>query len=270
MAGRPHDRTDEDAERWRLLRSLDRFLTGPLVILSFVWIGILVLEFTGGTDARLDWLFYAIWAVFIVEVLIELLIAPSRTAYLRGNWLKVGALFVPALRVLRALTAVRFLRLAGATRSVSLIRLLTSLNRGMAALGATLDRARFGYMVVLTILVIVVGAAGMLLFEGPEGPENGNGLSTYGDALWWTAMVMTTIGTDYFPVTAEGRALAWALSLFAIGVFSYVTATIASFLLGLGDARSTAYRRDEAFRVELEELRAQMAALNSRLKETAT
>jgi voltage-gated potassium channel len=27
----------------------------------------------------------------------------------------------------------------------------------------------------------------------------------YGNALWWTAMVMTTIGSDYFPKTAEGR-----------------------------------------------------------------
>ena len=268
MAGTQDEKAVERAERWQLLGTLDRLLKAPLVVLSFVWLGILVIEFAGGSDQRLEVLFYAIWAVFIGEVVIDLVIAPDRLAYLRANWLKVAALLVPALRVLRVFTALRFLRAAGAIRSLSLVRLLTSLNRGMGALASTLDRARFGYVVVLTILVVVVGAAGMLLFERPGDPAVGDGLTNYGDALWWTAMVMTTIGTDYFPVTAEGRLLAWGLSVFAIGVFSYVTATMASHFLGLGNARSREVR-DEGLRLELAELRAQMAALTQRLGDTA-
>ena len=30
---------------------------------------------------------------------------------------------------------------------------------------------------------------------------------------WWTAMMITTVGTDYFPVTVEGRSLACVVSL---------------------------------------------------------
>lgn len=267
MATTPDDRAAEHAERWQLLRTLDRMLEGPLVVLSFVWLGILVVEFAGGTDSRLDVPFYALWAVFIGEVIIELVIAPDRFGYLRTNWLKVLSLLMPALRVLRVFSALRFLRAARAVRSVSLVRLLTSLNRGMGALARTLDRARFVYVVGLTVLVVVVGAAGMLMFEraGDVGVERG--LTTYGDALWWTAMVMTTAGTDYFPVTAEGRLLGWGLSVFAIGVFSYVTATMASHFLGLGSDRSTD-ARNGALAAELAELRVEMAALRQRLGET--
>jgi voltage-gated potassium channel len=255
------------AERWKLLRTVDRMLDGPLIVLSFVWLGILVIELAGGSDSRLDVLFYAIWATFIVEVVLEVVIAPDRAAYLRANWLKIVALLVPALRALRVFTALRFLRAAGATRSASLVRLLTSLNRGMSALSLTLDRTRFVYVVALTALIVFVGAAGMLFFERTAAGGVGvRGLTTYGDALWWTAMVMTTIGTDYFPVTAEGRLLAWGLSVFALGVFSYVTATMASYFLGLGDARAGEGRDAELAR-ELAELRAEMATLTLRLTE---
>ena len=256
------DLADQQAvreERWRLLQTIDRMLNGPLIVLSFVWLGILVTEFAGGSDSRLDALFYAIWAVFIAEAVIELLIAPDRADYLRANWLKVVALVVPALRVLRVVSALRFLRAARAVRSAGLIRLLTSLNRGMGALSRTLERTRFGYVVALTVLVIVVGAAGMLFFERSSDGLQSEGLTTYGDALWWTAMVMTTVGTDYFPVSAEGRLLAWALSVFAIGVFGYVTATLASHFLGLTTDGSN--RRDETLARELALLRAEVAAL---------
>ena len=57
-------------------------------------------------------------------------------------------------------------------------------------------------------------------------------LSTdYGIALWWTAMMMTTIGSDYYPKTAEGRILCFFLALYAVVVFGYLTATLATFFI---------------------------------------
>lgn len=260
------DRSEEQAvrhERWRLLRTIDEMLGGPLIVLSFVWLAILVIEFVWGSDSRLDVLFYAIWAVFIADAVMEIIIAPERVEYLRANWLKIVALIVPALRLLRVVSALRFLRAAGAVRSAGLLRLVTSLNRGLDALSRTLKRTRFGYVVALTVLVIVVGAAGILFFERSALSDGGEGITTYGDALWWTSMVMTTVGTDYFPVTAEGRLLAWALSVFAIGVFGYVTATLASHFLGLATADAP-NRRDETLVREIALLRAQVAALTKR------
>ncbi|MEO8573761.1 MAG: potassium channel family protein, partial [Pyrinomonadaceae bacterium] len=55
---------------------------------------------------------------------------------------------------------------------------------------------------------------------------------TYGDALWWTAMLLTSIGSDYFPQSAEGRVLCFIIALYGFAVFGYVTATLATFFIG--------------------------------------
>jgi len=83
-------------------------------------------------------------------------------------------------------------------------------------------------VLALTVMVIFAGAAGMYAFEnGAPG-----GLNSYGEALWWTAMVMTTMGSQYWPQTFEGRVLCVFLALYAFAVFGYVTATLATFFVG--------------------------------------
>ena len=105
---------------------------------------------------------------------------------------------------------------------------VTSLNRGMRALGASMGRRGFGYVVALSVVVTLAGAAGMYAFEGDvEG-----GLQTYGEALWWTAMLLTSLGSEYWPRTAEGRALCFILSLYGFAVFGYVTAALGTFFVG--------------------------------------
>lgn len=264
----PDEKLEREAatsERWELLRWLDRMLAGPLVVLSFVWLAILVVELVVGTDPRLEVLFYVIWAVFILEVAIQLTIAPDRAAYLRGNWLKIVALFVPALRALRALTALRFLRAAAAVRSASLLRLVTSLNRGIGALSHTLDRTRFVYVVLLTVLVIAVGSAGLFFFEAAAA---GATITDYGEALWWTAITMTTIGGESSPITPEGRVVAWLVSVYALGVFGYITATMASHFLGLG-AQTRVPAVDAPLGNEIAALRAEIGRLSGQLDAVA-
>jgi voltage-gated potassium channel len=98
----------------------------------------------------------------------------------------------------------------------------------MRALSATMQRRAFGYVVLLTVIVIFGGAAGMYAFER----DVDGGLNNYGTALWWTTMIMTTLGSEYWPQTPEGRVLCIILSLFAFAIFGYITATIATFFLG--------------------------------------
>ncbi|WP_333334929.1 MULTISPECIES: hypothetical protein [unclassified Microcoleus] len=56
-------------------------------------------------------------------------------------------------------------------------------------------------------------------------------MNDYGTALWWTAMLMSTISSDYFAKTASGRVLGFLLSLCAIAVCGYLTATLATFFV---------------------------------------
>ncbi len=205
-------------------------------MLSFVWLILVAIDLVHGLTPLWQHISLGIWIVFIVDFLVELLIAPNRWAYLKQNWLTALSILLPAFRILRVFRAFRILQAAKATRSLSLLRLLTSIRRGMGATAKTLQRRGFGYVVGLTAIITFSGAAGMALFESPAalreaGITDAKGLQSYGDALWWTAMMMTTMGSDYWPKTVEGRILGWLIAVYAFAVFGYITATIASHFI---------------------------------------
>lgn len=62
--------------------------------------------------------------------------------------------------------------------------------------------------------------------------RGGPGFQDYGTALWWTAMLLTTMGSEYWPRTPEGRILCLLLATYAFAVFGYVTAAIAAYFVG--------------------------------------
>jgi len=227
----PQPQEDLQQERWKLLNQINALMETPLIILSFVWLGLLVVDFTQGLSPFLQTLSSVIWGIFVVDFAIAMLIAPAKVAYLRTNWLTAVALLLPALRIFRLVRAIRVLRVARATRSLGLVRLVTSLNRGMGALSRLVGRRGFGYIAILTLLVTFAGAAGMYFFEQSVATSE-RGLHSYGEAVWWTAMIMTTLGSEYWPQTGEGRILGWLLSLYAFAIFGYITAAIASYFVG--------------------------------------
>lgn len=208
-------------ERYNLLVSIERFLEGPMIFLGFIWLVLLIVELIWGLSRVLEIFSLAIWVIFILDFIIKFILAPAKLNFLKKNWLTAISLFIPALRVFRIL---RFLRVL---RGIRLIRIVSSLNRSMNSLAATMQRRAFGYVVALTLAVTFGGAAGMYAIEHPN-----PGFESYGMALWWTAMRIITAGSDFWPATPEGRALAFLLSLFGYAIFGYVTATLATFFIG--------------------------------------
>lgn len=231
MADAPYE--DLRRERGQLLERLQDWLETPMLVLAFIWLALFVVEVVWGAGPVLEALGTAIWIAFLVEFGLGLVLAPDKTDYFRRNWLKALALLAPALRMLRVVRIARLARLsrvAGVARGGRLLRVVSSLNRGMRALGASMGRRGVGYVVVLTLVVVAVGAAGMFALENDRPGEHG--FSDFGDALWWTAMLMTTMGSSYWPETGAGRILCLLLSLYAFAVFGYVTAVLASFFVG--------------------------------------
>lgn len=214
-----------DDERQSLIARIEDWLDTPMLILGFVWLGLLIYEFIWELSPALELAGTVIWIIFIVDFAVKFLLAPDKLNYVKSNWLTALSLIVPALRVFRAF---RIFRLVRTARGLRLFRVLTSLNRGMKALGESFSRRGFGYVLALSAIIIFAGAAGMLAFEN----EVEGGIKTYGDALWWTAMLLTSIGSEYFPKTAEGRVLCFLLALYGFAVFGYVTATLATFFVG--------------------------------------
>ena len=237
-------------ERYELLRRLEDSLETPMLVLAFVWLALLVGELIWGESLMFEVLGTIIWVIFILDFAVAFVLAPHKIAYLKNNWLTALSLLVPALRLFRFSRVFRLFRLARMGRSLRLLRVVSSLNRSMRALGASLSRRGFGYVLALTVLVAFTGAAGMYAFENAAP----GGLKSYGEALWWTTMVLTTMGSQYWPLTIEGRVLCVFLALYAFAVFGYVTATLATFFIGrdaeddeaeLAGARQLAALREE-------------------------
>jgi voltage-gated potassium channel len=244
---------DEQLERERdeLLERVSEWFEVPMVVLGFLWLLLVVMELTRGLSPLFATLNQVIWIIFVLHFLLEFAIAPRKVVYLRRNVLTMVALVIPALRLARVFRVARVLR---ATRGVRLLRVVTTANRGMRAVGRVMGRRGLGYVVMLTLLVNLLGAAGIFAFEREvrAGP-----VDSFGSALWWTAMMLTTMGSDYYPRSPEGRVLALLLAIYAFTVFGYVTAAIASVFV----SRDVEEDGVQARAADVDALRAEVQAL---------
>ncbi|AYK14808.1 potassium channel family protein [Methanosarcina flavescens] len=237
-------------ERKELLYQINDLFDLPLTLLSLLWLVLIIVDFVYGLSSSLQKLSLVIWGIFIVDFLIELYISPLKKDYLKSNWLVTFSLFLPALRVLRLFKGFRLVRFANSVRSLNLARILSSFNRSLRTVRQVIRQRGLRYVLLLTVLITFLGAAGMYNFEHP-------GITSYWDALWWTAMIMTTIGSAYWPVTPEGRILAFSLSVYAFSIFGYITAALASMLVGKD--------KEELSSKEIAEMRSEVQKLSSEI-----
>jgi voltage-gated potassium channel len=141
---------------------------------------------------------------------------------------------------------------------VRFVKVIASINRGMKALRASLQRRGMIYVTALTLMITFVGAGGLFGFE----QGNNSGFGSYGESLWRTAMIITTMGTGTEPKSMEGRALVLLLALYSFAIFGYITASLATFFVG----RDAQENRDgvagqqsmDALRDEIRALRAEI------------
>jgi voltage-gated potassium channel len=250
------EETAEERERWLTLRQLEEWLEGPMILLSLFWLLLVLVELIWTTSGIFQLVGTAIWIVFIAEFVLRFALAPRKFRFLRYNVVTVVALAAPALRFLNAL---RFLRLA---RGLRLVRIVGTANRGINALRKSFDRRGLGYVLLTTTLVIALGAAGMMTFE--PSTEVRDGFTGYVDALWWTAMLIATVGSGFWPVSPEGRMLTLLLAVYGLAVFGYITASLATFFIG---QEADAADGEVAGAAELRALRQEIALLREELRD---
>ena len=229
-------------ERLELLRNVQAMLEPFMVALGIVFTVLLIVDYGGfASETRYaGWLataFNVIWVVFIVDFLLRYTIAPEpdpalgfvKLRFLKANWLTVVSLALPALRPLRAIRGLRALRAARATRSLSLVRLIGGVNRGIRLLRRLAGQHAFGYVAGMSVFVVLLGATGAWYFD--QGIEDAP-IQSFGDALWWASTLITTMNSEKYVVSPEARVIGLLMRVFALSVFGYVTATIASYLVG--------------------------------------
>ncbi|WP_344945137.1 potassium channel family protein [Terrabacter ginsenosidimutans] len=186
------------------------------------------------------------WAAFAVDYAVRLGLSRRRAGFVRTNLLDLAVVVLPLLRPLRLLR---------------LVTLLSVLNRAM---GGSL-RGRVGvYVSGATALVLSVAGLAILDAERQSSEPN---ITSFGDALWWAATTVTTVGYgDRYPTTATGRFIAGGLMLAGIALLGIVTASFASWLLDKvreveGESQAATRRDIEALTAEVRALREELAGL---------
>jgi voltage-gated potassium channel len=244
---------EDYAAREELREKLDRYLDVPLALASVVVVLLIIIQLSGEVSepwqGRLEALSWGLWGLFFVEFLLKFALAPVKRHYVRKHWLDVLVVLLPFLRFLRLARVLR------ATRALPVLRLLVFGGRGSESTLALLKRRRLGQLAIVSAMVVLLGAATGLLLEAEA---QGSQIRTFGNALWWSATLVTTVGSELYPVTVGGRVLGFLLMLYAVGVFSYFIGAIASVLVESDTRRSPeAEKKDGASlsRRELDALR---------------
>ena len=199
------------AHREALLHRIERLTELPLLVLAFVMIPLLIGPFLWHLSPAEEAVFIVldtfIWAIFAIDLIIKVVVAPHRLAYLKRHWLEVLVVVVPFFRPLRLLRIFLF----GSRAWVGMRRLVN-----------------IDFLLVYGIGLVIIAAT---IVASVEGGENAS-IQSFPDALWWAVVTITTVGYgDMVPITATGRAVAFVLMLGGIAFFSGVTANLASYLV---------------------------------------
>jgi voltage-gated potassium channel len=234
--------TDDTSQGDRLTRFSAR-VDPVMMVLALLWLPVLVVPLVtqlhgsvAGAFATVD---YLVWAAFLLEYIAKLKLATDRWKFVRHHVLDLAMVAVPILRPLRLARLLRFVRLG----------------RVLIVLGGSLRRARAMltyhalHFVLLAVTTIIFAAAGLeLVFEQHStGPTT---IHSFGDALWWAVVTVTTVGYgDKVPMTGGGKWVAAGLMFTGIGLVGTLTATIASYFV------------QEQHSAEMADLKAQLAEI---------
>lgn len=78
---------------------------------------------------------------------------------------------------------------------------------------------------IATVAVVTYFAA--LLFYEFEAPVNAS-VRSFGDALWWAWMNVTTVGASFFPITITGKVICVLLPVLGMAMFPVFTVYVTS------------------------------------------
>ena len=220
-------------ERERLNKRISSITESPLIILAFAMIPLLLGPYIWdlsqdelNTFNKLDQI---IWALFVINLIVKVLIAPRRLSFLKSNILEV-IVVIPYLQPLRIVFF------------------------GTKAIWGMTKIARPDFLIVVSGGLVIISATIVTSLERSSNPE----LGSFPDALWWAIVTITTVGYgNQEPVTFFGRIVAVILMITGVGFFGAIAANLAAFFV----------RKDEDEKID--KLQRDINAINEKLDKLA-
>ncbi|WP_334151137.1 potassium channel family protein [Microbacterium sp.] len=196
---------------------------------------------TGAVDAIAETVIWVTWAVFLVDYLVRFTITEHRWRWFYRHLLDLAIVALPMLRPLR------------------LMRFLTVIALVQRGAGSILRGRVVVYTVGAALLVLLISALAVLDAEQRQGT-----IDTFGEALWWAFVTMTTVGYgDFYPVTFMGRCVAAGLMVGGIALIGAVTATLASWIVE--KVADQTIKTEHATVNQVEQLRSELAEVKALL-----
>ncbi|MEV6361691.1 potassium channel family protein [Nocardia asteroides] len=247
-----HDRSTDVAvaltrrQRWESTTNVPMMTLAVLFLVLYAW-RVLDTDVSPRLDRTLLMADIAIWAVFAVDFGVRLWLSTNRVRFVRKHPLDLLVVLVPPFRPLRLVRAA--------------LLLLDTVNR------ATKARTRLVTFVASSSLLILV-LSSLAFFDAEYGAPDSK-IKTFGDALWWSAVSVTTVGYgDVYPVTTEGRLVSLVLMTLGIGLISFAIGTMTSWVVEqlktVDDAADRAERTLAELVEEVRALRTEVAELRER------
>lgn len=220
----------------------------PMTLAAVAFLGVyaweVLADLTGQGRALAETVLTAVWVLFAVDYVVRLALAADRPRWFVRHLLDLAAVALPMLRPLR------------------LLRLVTLIGIIQRKAGAAL-RGRITIYTAASVSLLSLVAALAALDAERHAPEAT--ITTFGDALWWALVTITTVGYgDLYPVTVTGRVVAILLMIGGVALIGVVTATLASWIVSLVTEEST--QEEAVTRAQVEQLRHQVERLTETIE----
>ncbi|MCW3491893.1 potassium channel family protein [Microbacterium sp. SSM24] len=200
-----------DYDRWQRVTEWPLIIASAVFLIAYAWQ--VIADLTGPANALAETLMWITWGLFLADYVSNLILIgrEKRWRWFYTHWFDLCVVVLPMLRPLRILRLVTLLSVLQRTAGTAI--------RGKISI----------YVASASALLIFVAALAVL---DAERGQPGSNIETFGNALWWAFVTVTTVGYgDYTPVTELGRFIAVGLMIGGIALLGVVTATLASWIV---------------------------------------